>query len=94
MAKLLGVNGTVDEVAPADGKSFTLAELHALIGCDVVEAVPLENGWTMWLDEQGKLADPPKPENVRATTLLRQAGGFHWDYVAGTALVTLPGEVE
>lgn len=67
MAELIRVNGERREVFPADG-SFTVDELHALIGGDF-QVVSLLNGRFMYLDEEGKLKD--LPFNLTATVMSR-----------------------
>ena len=93
MAHLLRPDGSGHPAAPA-GRTFTLAEMYALVGCDMVEPVDLDDGRTMWIDEEGKYADPPKPVNAEATHLLALAGGIPGDVIVGNALITLPGEVD
>lgn len=92
MATLIAVDGTELEVKPA-GKKFTLTEMYALLGTDIVEYVALQKPrGAMWVDEEGKLKS--KPFNPRATDVARtrRAGLSPWDEIVGPALVTKPGE--
>lgn len=54
MAKLIATNGTVKEVKPANGKSFFLHEMQALVG-GLIEPVYLEDGKIMVVNEEGLL---------------------------------------
>ena len=93
MATLITTHDALHEVTPDNGTDFTLEELYALIGCEMVEALYLPDGRTMWIDEEGKLSSPPRPKNYHATRLARLAGIADDDYIAGTALVCAEGEV-
>jgi len=94
MGVLVLSNGVMEVVKAKNSKNFTLEEMYRLIGCDMVECVTLADGRTMWLDEMGKFADPPKSVNALATILLSEAGGIRGDKVMGDVLVTDEGEVE
>lgn len=91
MALLLKPDGTQREVQPA-GRSFTLEELYALIGCDTVEVIYLPDGRPLVMDEDGKYRK--LPVNEEATRLGRIAGIVPWDVIVGTVLVLEPGELE
>jgi hypothetical protein len=94
MARLMHPDGTFETVYPAEGDHFTLADLYRLIGCTLVDRVILADGATyMWLDDEGKYADPPKARNEWATWALAAAGGIPGDYVVGAVLVE-SGETE
>ena len=90
MATLIPVNGPSVEVAPK-AKTFSLAEMYALLDCDLVEAITLADGRRMWLDEEGKFAG--KGINAPATVLLHSAGGSMFDYIVGPVLITKKSEV-
>ena len=94
MAVLVLSNGAMEVVKAKDSKHFTVEEMYRLIGCDTVEHVMLADGRSMWLDEEGKFADPPKSVNIIATILLELSGGFPGDKVMGDVLVTDEEEVE
>lgn len=49
------IDGTVTDVLPKDGKYFTLDELKGFVGGGWIQCVPLPDGKTMVLDDEGKL---------------------------------------
>lgn len=87
MATLIQPDGTCSDVRPP-GAEFHLADLYAALACECVEAIDLADGRVMWLDEEGKFAQPPRPRNAVATALLAEAGGIPGDYIAGPVLIT------
>jgi hypothetical protein len=89
MAKLLKFDGTTEIVVPADlASGFSLEELYILIGCEMVEAIYLDDGTVMVIDEEGKLrAGFEERHNTRATRLLELAGGMLGDFITGNALI-------
>jgi hypothetical protein len=91
MATLIANDGTVTEVS-AQETWFSLDEMYSLLECSRVEAVYLEDGRIMWIDEEGKFK--PHQINIQATLLLHKAGGIPGDYIAGIALVTDRNEVQ
>lgn len=94
MATLIQANGDVREVsAKSSEEGFTLEELTHWTHCEMVQAITLKDGRTMWMDEEGKLRDVHHV-NEKASQLLFQAGGIPGDYVVGDVLVTSPGEVQ
>jgi hypothetical protein len=95
VAILIDADGTEKEVHPRNVKrGFTLEELYLLIGCATVQAIEIgEEGSQIWMDEDGKYRSEPTL-NKRATALLHNAGGALDDFVVGTVLLTMPGEVK
>lgn len=91
MATRIENDGTMTEVS-ARGSCFSLDEMYSLLECSRVEAVYLQDGRMMWIDEEGKFK--PHQVNIQATLLLQKAGGIPGDYVAGIALVTKRTEVQ
>ena len=89
MAQMLKFDGSSEMVTPSDTKSgFQLDELYALLECEIVETVYLEDGTIMVIDEEGKFrADALARRNERATRLLHRAGGIAWDFITGHALI-------
>lgn len=65
-AQLIGANGEINDVAPANGKNFSLKELQTFVG-GYIERVQLPDGREMYCDEEGKLKK--KSPNVYATML-------------------------
>src|SRR5262249_27740327 len=94
MATLIRTDGTESEIRPENGKNFELDEMYRLIGnrCDIVEAIVLGDGTTMWIDEEGKLRWPTPAINRKATRLLVRAGGIRGDFVVGNVLIATPAE--
>ena len=88
MATLIDTNGKQTEVFPADGENgFTLEEVYALIGCEMVEvACTFESGEMMLVDEEGWLIDEP--------TINPVASLIYGDYIAGNALVVSQKEFQ
>jgi Domain of unknown function (DUF3846) len=87
-AKILYANGNVEEVEPANGKTFTLAELKAIVG-GYIEIVRPNNFDTLYLivNEEGKLMG--LPININATTIYDMK-----DQIVGDALVCFVKEIE
>ncbi len=54
MAKLIKIDGTIKEVKPKNGKSFSLKELQEFVG-GLIEIVPLPSGKEIVVNEEGKL---------------------------------------
>ena len=54
MAKLFKVDGTVEDVKPANGKSFTLEELQKMVG-GLIQVVPVFKSKYIIVDEEGRL---------------------------------------
>lgn len=67
MAQLFKTDGSVTEIAPKNGRTFTLEELHALVGgyIEVVAVPPWDGSRLAVCDEEGKLKE--KPFNELAT---------------------------
>jgi len=91
MATLIANDGTITEVS-AQESCFSLDEMYSLLECTHLQAVYLQDGRIMWIDEEGKFK--PHQVNIQATLLLWKAGGVPGDYVAGIALVTERAEVQ
>lgn len=79
---------TGNEVNVVEIDGDKLDDYYRLIGCDVVQAIYGYDwggpDWTAYIDEDGKLADPPKPQNVTAEILARSCG---WQSLPGDFLV-------
>ncbi len=92
MARLISTDGSERDIAPANGTDFTLEEMYAALGCDMIEIVYLLDDRIMVIDEEGKLSG--KAENGTATMLAADDLGIRpSDYIAGTALICADGEV-
>ena len=91
MAKRIANDGAMNEVS-AKETWFSLDEMYSLLNCSRLEAVYLQDGRIMWIDEEGKLK--PHQINIQATLLLKKAGGIPGDYIAGIALITERNEMQ
>jgi len=76
-----------NETIIAKDRKVTLQELYKHIGCDMVQAVPLGHGRTLWCDEEAKLKDELPAINPKATRMLAQAGGIPGDVVLGNVII-------
>jgi hypothetical protein len=54
MAKLFKVDGTVENVMPANGTDFTLEELQKMVG-GLIQVVPVFRTKLIVVDEEGRL---------------------------------------
>lgn len=62
-----------------------LDNFYSLIGCDSIEIVNVVGGrYLMVIDEEGKVHNPPKSNNFRASC---GYGGFPFDFIAGDVLI-------
>lgn len=84
MATLYKVDGSEQEVLPANGKGFTLDEMQALVG-GYVQVIYLPDGSPCLMDEDGKSKN--KPINQRATLMGRVAGTQGGDCIVGDFVV-------
>ena len=73
---------------PADGRTFTLAELHAIVGGSI-EGLPAPDGRWLYVNEDGKGLD--LPYNQTATLLMIQRIQIG-DYIVGDAVLCSPIE--
>lgn len=92
MAELITTQDTTTTVVPQD-TCFTLQEMYSLLNCSMVQAISLNDGRIMWLDEEGKFK-APHFFNSAATRLLHESGGMEDDYIAGGVLITSHDEVQ
>lgn len=98
MARLYRPDGTQEDVTPADGRTFSLEELHALVGgyIEIVGLGHTANGSMLAfiVDEDGKRKDYPC--NPRATALWHARRAHqNADVIVGAALlctITRAGE--
>lgn len=89
MATLIKPDGTVSEVLPANGATFTLKEMQRCVG-GYIEIIRVGSALYV-LNEEGKLLGlPPNvPATHRAHDFLREG-----DYLCGAVLICEQGEVE
>ena len=83
-ATLIKPDGTVEEIAPENGKKFQLEELYKLVDCETIEVIhiPRERRLAI-VDEDGVIN--LKERNPKATSVLATA--------LGAATVMLRGNV-
>lgn len=95
MARLIKTDGTIERVTPANGKTFTLAELQGFVG-GYIEIVPtvigLDNPLHMYVNEEGLLKG--MPYNEYATALLPAAYHRAGNVIVGDAILLRRNEEE
>ena len=77
-------------VSPASGKAFTLVELNRMVG-GYLEALNLDDGRIMWVNEEGKLHGLPL-NPVADRIAHSQTGIAPWDRVVGDVVIATPEE--
>ena len=60
-----------------------LEEFRRHLDCENIETVAITSRFGLIVDDEGKIKDPPKPFNAKATSLL---GDFSSDWIAGDAI--------
>jgi hypothetical protein len=90
MSTWIQADGTIEEVQPNNGSTYSLKELHAFVG-GYIELVYLPDGRLMVLNEEGKMND--LPFNSLATALYNPHSAFQ-DYIVGDVLVCQQNEIE
>ena len=73
VAWLVKADGSIKEVKPKKGKTFTLEELQGFVGGNV-EVISLPNGKELWLNEEGKLDNLPINEKLSTLWFFLFAG--------------------
>ncbi len=68
------MTGSTTHVEPANGQHFTLDELDRLLGCDMVEIIPLGSGHLMVIEAKGTRKDNSRINGL-ATHARRLARG-------------------
>ncbi len=91
MAVLITPDGITKNVYAKENE-FTLNEMYSLLSCSMVQAITIEDGRVMWIDEEGKLK--PHQVNPDATKMLHESGGMDDDYIAGPVLITEFSEIQ
>jgi hypothetical protein len=90
MATLLPCGEVPRPIAPADGRTFTLAELQAVVG-GYIEAVYLPDRRIMYVNEDGKREQ--LPYNDAATSIALAARAIHSnDVIVGAAIICTRAE--
>ena len=92
MGILFRADGTISSVRPSPGPEFSPAEVSAYVG-GYLEAMRLDNGEVLYLNEEGKLLNLPL--NGAATTyakLHNQRYRLTSDVIVGDVLLCAPGE--
>jgi len=85
MAIRINADDTIVDVAPANGREFTLPELQAVVG-GYIEAVYLRDGRILFCNEDGKR--DRLPTNVGATVIARNIGFLpDDDHIVGDVII-------
>ena len=85
------VVGPVREVELPDDTNGFLNEAEKQLDCSCVEFVYIPGGhYVMIIDESGKICNPPKRINIRASPL---SGGWPSDCIAGDVIIGKRGFV-
>lgn len=85
-AKWIRVGGTIEAVAPKNGKDFTLEELRAFVGgCIEIIHPPSDEGAILVVNEEGRLRDLPL--NKVASAVYRD------DFIVGDVLLCHTSQV-
>lgn len=90
MAVVVRIDGTKDALHPKNNKVFTLEELKSVVG-GYIEIVPFELGYSMVVNEEGKLLN--LPINVIATKIYRASRNTD-DFIVGNVLICNNKEIE
>lgn len=91
---LLKANGELSRVDLPIGESSEAfnSRVKELIGCEYYELVSIKGGFYFLVDELGKVVDPPKPINPKAS--LFYPGSLHGDPIVGDVLIGKHGYVD
>lgn len=84
MALFISSAGLELGFSPNNGEKFTLEELQGLVG-GYIERVPMSNGKSMYVNEEGKLNG--LPYNEKATQILRHQGRIPNDHIVGDVII-------
>lgn len=90
MARLIKADGVEIELVPADGKVFTLEELHLAVG-GYIQLVEFPNGTVLCCNEEGKLQPGMRP-NYGATKIWVEHYG-PTDVIFGDVVIGTPQEM-
>lgn len=93
MAKIIKVDGTVENVEPENGSDFSLSELYRHIDCTTVERLPLQGRQWMWMDEDGKINGSAYNPMASGLWGLYKPAGYADQYIHGNVLICADGEV-
>jgi len=92
MAILITTDGSITERLPKNGKDFKLEELRELVGCKMIERIPLFDNRFLCVDEEGLWSG--KSENIDATGILYLQGDKpKGTPIIGNALLCKEGEM-
>lgn len=90
MAVVIKTDNTIDVLHPKNNKVFTLEELKSVVG-GYIEIVPLNEGYSMVINEDGKLLN--LPINVVATRVYRASRNIY-DIIVGNVLICNNKEID
>lgn len=81
---LIAESGSIETIAPTNGKTFELEEVQALVK-GYIEVVYLNDNYIMIINENGKFGMKP---NERATEIASEQRAIrNGDYICGPAIV-------
>ena len=91
---LLKANGELSRVDLPIGESSETfnSRVKELIGCEYYEVVSIKDGFYFLVDELGKVVDPPKPTNPKASFFY--PGSLHGDLIVGDVIIGKHGYVD
>ncbi|MBQ7212279.1 MAG: DUF3846 domain-containing protein [Muribaculaceae bacterium] len=93
MARIITTEGGATQIAPANGKFFSLEELRKAIGGGYIEIVRLNEYASLVIDEDGKRKD--LDVNYYATTIAKKNKAISpHDYIVGNAVFVLNEELD
>ena len=90
MAVVIRTDGTMDALYPKNNKVFTLEELKSVV-CGYIEIVPIEEGYSMVVNKEGKLLN--LPINEGATRYYRKSRNTD-DFIVGNVLICSNKEID
>ena len=90
MALVIKTDGIIDALHPKNNKVFTLDELKSVVG-GYIEIVPLDELYSMVVNEEGKLLN--LPINEGATRVYRTSKNTD-DFIVGNVLICSNKEIE
>lgn len=90
MAVVIRTDGTMDALHPKNNKVFTLEELKSIVG-GYIEIIPLDDFYSMVVNEEGKLLN--LPINEGATRYYRKSRNTD-DFIVGNALICSNKEID
>lgn len=86
--KLLTTDGTIMDVEPLNGETFSLHELYRILDCDLIEIVRLQGSEDILvIDEEGKFSQYPEFNSIATEIAHKHRAISQYDYIVGKALL-------